>query len=124
VLSGEFVREPSGMFGVRLKDGAMVSVADGKQFQPGTNVVVSIRPEQLRMQVAASDGCFPAVIKTVMPLGAHVVYDVAFPQGPSLKVSEPREAASAMREPGATVYLKPVSPDACHVFPSPERTSP
>jgi putative spermidine/putrescine transport system ATP-binding protein len=34
-------------------------------------------------------------------------------------VSEPREAGAEIRKVGATVYLKPASPAACHVFPSP-----
>jgi hypothetical protein len=34
-------------------------------------------------------------------------------------VSEQREAGIEIREVGATVYLKPASPAACHVFLSP-----
>ena len=55
-----------------------------------------------------------------MPLGAHVVYDVALPDGPSLKVSEPRETASELRSVGTSVSLKPLSPASCRVFASDE----
>jgi putative spermidine/putrescine transport system ATP-binding protein len=119
VLPGTFVKAASGANAVQLPDGVTLPVADGKAFQAGSNVVLSIRPEQLRFQTARADGDLSAVITTVMPLGAHVVYDVALAQGASLKVSEPREAASGMREVGATVYVRPASPEACHVFPQP-----
>jgi hypothetical protein len=42
-----------------------------------------------------------------------------FNEGPSAKVSEPRETGIDIRTVGATVHLKPASPAACHVFPSP-----
>jgi putative spermidine/putrescine transport system ATP-binding protein len=118
VLPGRFVNVASGG-AVELQTGATLRVADGKAFQAGSSVVLSIRPEQLRIQSAGTDGDLAAVITTVMPLGAHVVYDVALAQDASLKVSEPREASSGMREVGTTIYLRPASPEACHVFPSP-----
>jgi putative spermidine/putrescine transport system ATP-binding protein len=130
LLPGAFIRDASGHPAVRLKAGATLPVAAHAPFSPGASVVVSIRPEQLRIlpppylpPQAGEDregaGCFHAVIKAVMPLGAHVVYDVTSGEGSSLKVSEPREAGAEIREVGATVYLKPASPAACHVFPSP-----
>jgi putative spermidine/putrescine transport system ATP-binding protein len=118
VLRGEFIETPPGCW-VRLKHGATLPLDGAKKFVSGTAVVVSIRPEQLRMQSATGEGHLPATIKTVMPLGAHVVYDVALSDELSVKVSEPREAGAEMRAVGATVYLRPASPAACRVFPSP-----
>jgi putative spermidine/putrescine transport system ATP-binding protein len=126
ILPGEFVRDESGRPAVRLKAGATLPVAADVPFGPGAHVVVSIRPEQLRIEpppqageARKGDGCIPAVITAVMPLGMHVVYDVASGEDLSVKVSEPREAGAGIRTVGATVYLKPASPSACHVFPSP-----
>jgi putative spermidine/putrescine transport system ATP-binding protein len=130
VLPGAFIRDESGRPAVRLKGGATLPVAADAPFDPGASVVVSIRPEQLRMEAASCPppqagegteryGGIPAVITAVMPLGAHVVYDVVSGEGSSLKISEPREADAAIRAVGATVYLRPASPAACHVFPSP-----
>jgi putative spermidine/putrescine transport system ATP-binding protein len=118
VLRGEFIEMPPGCW-VRLKDGVVLPLDGAKKFISGTPVVVSIRPEQLRMQNATGDGNFPATITTVMPLGAHVVYDVALSDELSVKVSEPRETGVEMRAVGATVYLRPASPAACRVFSSP-----
>jgi putative spermidine/putrescine transport system ATP-binding protein len=118
LLPGKLVTAALGQSAVRLKDGAMLPVASDAQLPSGADVVVSIRPERLRILTASSDGCFAAIIKTVLPLGAHVVYDVAVAEDLSLKVSEPREADIALRQVGTIVYLKPASPAACHVFPS------
>jgi putative spermidine/putrescine transport system ATP-binding protein len=118
VLAGEFVNggiSPA----VRIAGGSAISVAADVKFHPGSKVVLSIRPEQLRMQSSSADGSIGGTIQAVMPLGAHVVYDVALPDGASLKVSEPREAASELKLVGTRVFLKPISARSCHVFPSP-----
>jgi putative spermidine/putrescine transport system ATP-binding protein len=117
-LPGEFVSMDGGQGGVRLAHGVVLPVPPGKTFVFGTSVVVSVRPEQWRMHAAPADGAFPVTIKTVMPLGAHVVYDLAAEAGPSLKISEPRDAAIAIRPVGATVYVQPASPAVCHIFPA------
>src|SRR5215469_13463546 len=93
VLPGELVKANSGAAAVQLQAGVTLPVADGKSLQSGSSVVLSIRPEQLRIQGAPADGNLAAVINAVMPLGAHVVYDVTVGEGTSLKVSEPREAS-------------------------------
>jgi putative spermidine/putrescine transport system ATP-binding protein len=127
LLPGEFILDPSGRPAVRLKAGTTLPVPADAPFHPGASVIVSIRPEQLRIEPpphpslqADRAGSIPAVVKAVMPLGGHVVYDVAGEGDCSLKVSEPREAGAEIREAGATVYLKPASPAACRVFPSPQ----
>jgi putative spermidine/putrescine transport system ATP-binding protein len=118
VLPGEFVNGGTSP-AVRIAGGSAISVAPETKFHPGSKVVLSIRPEQLRMQSSSADGSIGGTIQAVMPLGAHVVYDVALPDGASLKVSEPREAASELKSVGTPVYLKPISARSCHVFPSP-----
>jgi putative spermidine/putrescine transport system ATP-binding protein len=118
VLTGEYIDGGSSP-AVRIAGGSAIAVAPGIKFHPGSKVVLSIRPEQLRMQPSSVDGAIGGTIQAVMPLGAHVVYDVALADGASLKVSEPREAASELKSVGMPVHLKPVSVNSCHVFPSP-----
>ncbi len=108
----------SGQPAVRLNDGAMLPVVLDEQIPLGAEIVVSIRPERLRIEPTASAGGLAAIVKTVMPLGAHVVYDVALAEGLSLKISEPREAGIELLHVGAAIFLKPASPAACRVFPS------
>ena len=118
VLRGEFMTDGSGQAAVRVGGGIVVSVAPRPDVKAGSAVVVSVRPEQLRMQASQADGDLPGTIQAVMPLGAHVVYDVALAQGASLKVSEARESSSGMRSVGSDVFVRPASPDVCHVFSS------
>src|SRR6516164_6500871 len=49
LLPGKLVSAPSGRPAVLLKAGVAVPVADGKSLQSGSSVVLSIRPEQLRI---------------------------------------------------------------------------
>jgi putative spermidine/putrescine transport system ATP-binding protein len=100
---------------VVLSGGHVLGVSSNERFTDGSKVVVSIRPEQL--QVVPTDG-LDAVIKAVMPLGAHVIYEVEISEGLSLKVSEPREGL-AMRQTGERVRIAPTSTENCKVFPGP-----
>jgi putative spermidine/putrescine transport system ATP-binding protein len=114
VLSGEFFNEPPAR--IRLAGGAAIDVPAKPGFTDGSNVVVSIRPEQLHV---VANGGLPGAVKAVMPLGSHVVYEVEIAGGASLKVSESREGQISMRQTGELVRIAPTSPDACHVFPAP-----
>ena len=79
--------------------------------------MVSVRPEQLHV---VPNGGLPGTVKAVMPLGAHVVYEVEIAAGTLLKVSESREGQTGMRQTGEQVQVAPTSPEACHVFPAPD----
>jgi putative spermidine/putrescine transport system ATP-binding protein len=114
VLSGEFVSNgPAAR--IKLAGGAGIDVAFVAGIPDGSTVTVSIRPEQLHI---APGGELAGIVKAVMPLGAHVVYDIEIAPGVSLRVSEPREGHSTMRQTGEQVSVTPASPDACHVFPA------
>jgi putative spermidine/putrescine transport system ATP-binding protein len=116
VVAGEFVREGCGAAAVRVAGGGVLRVSETLSCVVGTQVFVSVRPEQLRLEATAGDGRIAGVVKTVMPLGAHVIYEVEIVGGASLKVSEPREAAAQMRQIGARVHVASASLAACHVF--------
>jgi putative spermidine/putrescine transport system ATP-binding protein len=103
---------------VRVGQGTQISVADSRGLRPGTSVTVSVRPEHLRVAHGAGDGALPGEVKAVLPLGAHVIYEVELAGGTLLKVSEARDTAAPVRQPGHRVELVPTSPRACHVFPA------
>jgi hypothetical protein len=63
-------------------------------------------------------GGLAGTIKAVMPLGAHVIYEVGLSPGVSLKLSERREGQVTMRHTGEQVHVAPTSPDACQLFPA------
>src|SRR4051812_44751020 len=87
VLPGEFLNGTPAL--VKLAGGSTVAVRPMPGFIDGSKVSVSIRPEQLRI-VPGVVG-LAGIVKAVMPLGSHVVYDIDIGGGLSLKVSEPRE---------------------------------
>jgi len=116
VVAGEFIGVDNGVATVRVPGGAMLT-AKTLQLVAGAQVLVSVRPEQLRLEAAPGEGRIAGVVKAVMPLGPHVVYEVETQGGTSLKVSELREAATPLRRPGESVHVTAASDAACRVFP-------
>src|SRR5260370_2180487 len=115
-VAGEFVSADHGVATVRVTGGAVLKARETPQLVSGAPVLVSVRPEQLRLESSPGDGRIAGVVKAVMPLGPHVVYEVETSGGASLKVSEPRAAAAALRRPGESVHVA-ASEAACRVFP-------
>jgi putative spermidine/putrescine transport system ATP-binding protein len=114
VLSGELSNNGA-VARVMLPGGLGIDVPSKTRFTNGSKVAVSIRPEQLHI---VPSGGLIGTVKAVMPLGAHVVYEVAIAAGTLLKVSESREGQTTMRQTGEQVQIAPTSPNACHVFPA------
>jgi hypothetical protein len=56
-------------------------------------------------------------VKTLLPLGSHIVYEIEIAPGVSLKMSAPREG-QAMLQSGERVNVAPTSPTACRVYPA------
>src|SRR5262245_16266775 len=74
VVAGEFVAN-GGAGAVRVA-GVLLPVNASASFVNGAKVLVSMRPEQLRLESSPAAGRLAAVVKTVMPPGPPVVYDV------------------------------------------------
>jgi hypothetical protein len=68
------------------------------------------------MQSAAGPGHLAGTIKTVMPLGPHVVYDVEVAGGGAVKINQSREQAVALLASGQTIHFAPASAAACRIF--------
>jgi putative spermidine/putrescine transport system ATP-binding protein len=114
VFSGEFSRSVDAGR-VALGGGLGIDVPLKPGFINGSRVAVSIRPEQLHV---VSSGGLAGIVKAVMPLGAHVIYEIEIAPGMSLKISEPREGHVTIRQTGERVNVAPLSPSACNVFPA------
>ena len=114
LLSGELADETQGV--VRLDDGALIAASPVHAIARGARVVLSVRPEQLRIHPARVDGGLPATIKAVLPLGPHVMYEAQTEGGTAFRVSEPREAGARLLSPGERVHIVPVAREACSVF--------
>jgi len=101
---------------VRLDGGALIAAAPAPGLARGARVVLAVRPEQLRIHASRTDGALAATIKTVLPLGPHVMYEAQTDAGVAFRVSEPRDAGARLLSPGERVHVAPVAPVACHVF--------
>ncbi len=116
LLAGEIVARESGMCVVALDAGVTVDV-------PGEigskRIVVSARPENLRLYPTPGPGRWPVEVRIRMPVGAQTVSEVVTRTGESLKVTEPRESLTPPGEPGAAVYCGIVTPSAVSLFPAP-----
>jgi putative spermidine/putrescine transport system ATP-binding protein len=107
---------------VRLPGGALLAVPPPPGLSPGTPVVVSVRPEQLRMHATRSEGTLPATVKAVLPLGSHVMYEARTDDGVGLKISQSRDGGTRILAPGEQVFVGPVAAAACQVFASEPRS--
>jgi len=117
LLAGKLERaDPDGAV-VRLDAGVALTCAAAAGLEPGARVVVSTRPERLRLATAAGEGRIPGTLRTVLPLGPVVVYEVEAADGTALKVSEPRDARAARPAAGERVWVE--ARDAALVFRAP-----
>jgi putative spermidine/putrescine transport system ATP-binding protein len=115
LIPGELADVARGM--VRLKSGEILAATPAPDLSLGTQVVVSVRPEQLRTHAQRGDGTVAATIKAVLPLGPHVMYEALTDDGVSLKISQPRDADARLLAAGEQVFVGPAKWTACQVFP-------
>jgi putative spermidine/putrescine transport system ATP-binding protein len=117
LLPGELLAADGGGSEVRLA-GAVLRAAPAPGLAAGSKILVSVRPEQWRLQSAAGPGRLAGTIKTVMPLGPHVVYDVEIAGGGAVKINQSREQAVALLASGETIHFAPATAAACRIFSS------
>jgi putative spermidine/putrescine transport system ATP-binding protein len=124
VLPGRVTRRQGREVSVTLLGAAtpLLATDAGAGLEPGARVVACVRPENFRLFSGPAPQRVPAAIDLVLPLGPVVVYELKAANGVSIKVTEPRMADGAPRAPGTQVWLEPISPSACLVFPHPPET--
>ena len=114
LIRGELTDDARGI--VRLPGGALIAAAPAPTLAPGTQVVLSVRPEQLRMHAVRGEGMVSATIMAVLPLGPHVMYEARTEDGVPLKISQTRDAGARLLAPGERVFVAPATPASCQVF--------
>ena len=108
---------------LRLADGATLMAPAPPRMPAGARVMVSIRPEHLRLERSGGAGAIAVTVKVVMPLGPAVIYEAETANGIALKVSTPRAGGVDLLEPGDRLFAVPTSPDAVRIFAAPEPVS-
>jgi len=116
LLPGELAASDAAGSEVRLA-GGMVRAGAAPGLAAGAKVLVSVRPEQWRIDSVPGVGRLAGTIKAVMPLGPHVVYDVEIADGVSIKINQAREQGLALFTGGERIHFAPASAAACRVFP-------
>jgi putative spermidine/putrescine transport system ATP-binding protein len=116
LLAGELVANDVMHSTVRLAEGQIVAARFAPGLVQGAKVRISVRPEQLRLHSDGGSDRLSGVVRAVMPLGPHVVYEIELSGRQLLKVNEPREGANNLRMPGDIVHVAPAAPTSCLVF--------
>jgi putative spermidine/putrescine transport system ATP-binding protein len=88
-------------------------------FRAGARVVLSIRPERLRLVATPGPGRLRAKVGLIMPLGPTLVYDLTLTSGTPVRLAAPRPELAAVPASGSEVFLEPTAIDACLLYPEP-----
>ncbi|CCE01517.1 ABC transporter ATP-binding protein [Bradyrhizobium sp. STM 3809] len=102
---------------VALAAGGTLALPQAGQRPAGTEITVSIRPENLTLSAGDAPGAIPTTIRVVMPLGAVSVIECVMASGESVKVSQSRAAWSG--QPGVPAWLGITDITKVHVFDAP-----
>ena len=90
LLSGRIEAQVEGGYAVVLGNGAVWTVPSAGRFATGQPVLVSVRPEQMRLADEVGEGRFPVELKLSLPIGGELIHDVTSADGRSLKIAMAR----------------------------------
>jgi putative spermidine/putrescine transport system ATP-binding protein len=119
LLPGEIVGREGDTIAITLDAGATLTLPRARDVG-GKRVIVSARPENLRLHAAAAPGRWPVDLRIRMPVGAQTVSEAVTRDGQSLKVTEPRAALAAPGDASGALFCEIVSPAAVSLFPAPD----
>lgn len=115
LLPGELL-QAAGEAEIVIDAGARLILPFAKPCRRAGRVQVSIRPENLRIASEPTpNASLPAVVRSVMPLGPTIAYDLAMPDGTPLKVLQMRGVGLTAAS-GQSVHLKLSDPTLCPVY--------
>jgi putative spermidine/putrescine transport system ATP-binding protein len=118
LLAGEIIARDGGTLTVALDAGATVTLPVAAAID-GKRVIVSARPENLRLHSQPGTARWSVQVRIRMPVGAQTVSEVVTAAGESLKVTEPRASAAPSDDAGVTLYCAIGSTSAVSLFPAP-----
>lgn len=102
---------------LRLAGGGDVDVVAPAPLGVGGRVLLSVRPERMRLVDGPGPGRIEARLDVTMPLGPTVVHEVILADGLRAKVSEPRAHDGAARRPGDPVHVEFRLESGAAIFP-------
>jgi putative spermidine/putrescine transport system ATP-binding protein len=122
LIKGVLVGKTASGSAVRLGRGDVVETNLSTPLLEGAAVLLSVRPEGVRLSATRDAGALPARITAVMPIGPSLIYEVALEDGTPIKVVQERQdslGADALSQE-IFLFLKPNR--ASGLFADPSRT--
>lgn len=108
----------TGEAGLKAKDGSTIAVGRRLDLPPGSEVVVTCRPEDLALTTHASSGAFEARFDRAVMMGRFLSVEATLPEGTQFKAQVPRDDTTRP-DRGQTIWLRP-DPTRLQVFPAPQ----
>jgi putative spermidine/putrescine transport system ATP-binding protein len=102
---------------MQVPGGGRLRVSSPLSVQPDDNMLLAIRPENLRIQPQPSAHSLPSTVEMCLPLGAVTAYEVQISPETKVKVTQPRIPGARLLERGQQIHLELASPQACSLFP-------
>ncbi|WP_225773006.1 ABC transporter ATP-binding protein [Inquilinus sp. Marseille-Q2685] len=115
-LPGVVESSRSGEGAIRLSTGDVLLLSRELSFIPGAPVVVTCRPEDVRLLANPGPAAIEARLTVSVPLGPTLVHDLQLVDGTEIRATEMRGATGSPAVPGGRVYVQ-IDTDRCHVFP-------
>lgn len=102
---------------IRLTSGEVLVLKRRLNFVRGASVVVTCRPEHVRLHATSGPSTIEARLVVSVPLGPTLVHDLELANGAQIRATEMRGAAGTPPDlPGQRVFIQ-IDTDRCHVFP-------
>ena len=117
LYAGEIVDRADGSTKVRLVNGTVMTGTSATPLEPGAKVWFSLRPEHIALGAPQSPGTIPGTLKTILPLGSQVAYDIELAGGLNCKMMMARTGDGELLAPGATVSVSATSATAGRIYP-------
>ncbi|MES1026131.1 ABC transporter ATP-binding protein [Gloeocapsa sp. BRSZ] len=118
LLPGKLVERDTSDCLVEVPGGGKLRVANHDTLQSHNDVLLAVRPENLRIQTQPTTHSLPTIVEMCLPLGAVMAYEVQIAPNTKVKVTQPRLPGSRPLQQGQQIYLELASPQACALFPA------
>jgi len=106
---------------IRLDGGNMVETIFATKLPVGAAVLLSVRPEGVRLSATRDAGTLPGRVKAVMPIGPSLIYEVELSDGTAMKVVQDRTDDSAADALTSEVFLTLKPNRVSGIFAAPSR---
>jgi len=117
LVAGKVTKAAGPTCTVQLNCGPTLNLRAPNGIGTGANVLVSIRPENLRVAAAPGPYTILATARLNLPLGPADVLEAVTGDGLGIELTCPHQRQSEVIGPGAVVHLEIVDFEACSLFP-------